>query len=88
LEWFAVEATWMDTWKSYLKDGKRVKPAEISNWKLFMKKDKHLYELKPNLTKEYKIVASPVFKMLYTLYGGGPIIPCNSKTIYSTVGLK
>ncbi|CAI2362662.1 unnamed protein product [Moneuplotes crassus] len=100
--WYAVEAKWMYDWKMFVQNKRDscvpsfkksdidrigiLDPGPISNNILFNSSG----DLKEDLVieKDYKMVNERVWKTLFDIYGGGPIIKRAQCNIYSEKSLQ
>ena len=89
---YIISQDWLMKWKNWItnrrsKDGKSsvcLPPGPICNTQLFYGK-MNRQKVRPNLVldTDYRAVSQEQWHLLLNIYGGGPIIPRQEKSIYS-----
>ena len=80
--WYIINARWLNHWRLFLQ-GKRKRPGHIDNNRLFKEGNLEL-GLREGLkvARDYRGLYSTVWTLLYSYYGGGPVIRSPTLNIY------
>lgn len=71
MDFYLVQRDWVDRWMSFLK-GQGADPGPIDNKHVY--KQYFVYNEEIKLSEDYYLFTGKLWRFLFTIYGGGPVI--------------